>query len=111
MAIYIVDADGDITTTTYDNIANLEAWQREMNELYGDMWFEDYNEALEQSLECIRLDLISLRLEVVQVSSNMVKSEIYEPLWYGDLEVFQSLRNRYVSGNLIEFDTLKRGVF
>jgi len=61
MVVFIVDDEGNIKCNTYDNIANLEAWEREMNEIHSDMWYTDYQEALDFASACITIDLKNLR--------------------------------------------------
>jgi len=75
MTIWTVDADGIITERTYDNIANYEAWGREMDDLYGSMWFDTPEEALNQAEACINIDLDNFSMWEyipIRVSDNLL---------------------------------------
>jgi len=44
MTIYIV-LDGEIKTREYEDVANLESFEREMDEAYPEIWFYDIGDA------------------------------------------------------------------
>ena len=48
MTIYLIDVDlGLIMEESFDNVANMEQFQRELDELYPDGWFDDIGDAME----------------------------------------------------------------
>ena len=57
MTIYTIDEDLKIVSDSYD-VANLEAFEREMYESYPDGWYDNEEDAF-NAVEEIRKDLIS----------------------------------------------------
>ncbi len=57
MTIYFVDIDtGLILEESYDNVANLEQFERELYELYPDGWYYDKLDAEFDLLELVEND-------------------------------------------------------